>query len=191
MTTSNITPEKRKPKFSILRVLLAILVFYLVFFAAYPLLAPPSHRPETTARILCAVRLMTFRWAFEAYCSDQDIKTYPSSEKWCDLLVERTGSSKNRFLCQGAMEVGDKGPSHYAINPSCKPNSPSDTVLLFETKGGWNQHGGPEILTTEHHQNKGCNILFNDGSVKFVTKEKLDELKWNTEEPNNTSLQGE
>jgi len=55
-------------------------------------------------------------------------------------------------------------------------------VLLFETKGGWNQFGGPEILTTENHKGKGCNILFNDGSVEFVKPERLGELKWEAEE---------
>jgi prepilin-type processing-associated H-X9-DG protein len=50
-------------------------------------------------------------------------------------------------------------------------------VLLFETNGGWNKFGGPEILTTENHYGKGSNILFNDGHVRFVSHE-FDKLKW-------------
>ena len=46
----------------------------------------------------------------------------------------------------------------------------------------WNQFGGPEILTTENHKGKGCNILFNDLHVEFVKKERLGELKWEVEE---------
>jgi len=46
----------------------------------------------------------------------------------------------------------------------------------------WNQFGGPEILTTENHEGKGCNILFNDSRVEFVKTERLGELKWEVEE---------
>ncbi len=42
----------------------------------------------------------------------------------------------------------------------------------------WNQVGGPEILTTEHHKGKGCNILFADGYAAFIKKEDLDTLRW-------------
>lgn len=46
----------------------------------------------------------------------------------------------------------------------------------------WNQIGGPEILTTENHEGKGCNVLFNDYHVEFVKTERLGELRWRVEE---------
>jgi prepilin-type processing-associated H-X9-DG protein len=58
---------------------------------------------------------------------------------------------------------------------------PPDMVLLFETYPGWNQSGGPEILTTDNHQGDGCNVLFGDGRVEFVKTEHLDDLKWKPE----------
>jgi len=60
-------------------------------------------------------------------------------------------------------------------------SSPSDMVLLFETGPGWNQSGGPEILTTDNHQGEGCNIVFVDGHVEFVKTEDLNNLKWTSE----------
>jgi prepilin-type processing-associated H-X9-DG protein len=51
-------------------------------------------------------------------------------------------------------------------------------VLLFESRPGWNQSGGPELLTTENHHGKGCNVLFVDGSVRFIKSEELVGLKW-------------
>ncbi|MBN1457288.1 MAG: hypothetical protein JW912_05505 [Sedimentisphaerales bacterium] len=42
----------------------------------------------------------------------------------------------------------------------------------------WNQIGGPEILTTEHHDNIGCNILFGDGHAEFILTEDMSSLKW-------------
>ena len=45
----------------------------------------------------------------------------------------------------------------------------------------WNQVRGPEMLTTDNHKGKGCNILFNDGHVEFVKAERIAELNWGTE----------
>jgi len=42
----------------------------------------------------------------------------------------------------------------------------------------WNQTGGPELLTTENHEGKGCNVAFADGRVQFVKSADLDNLKW-------------
>jgi len=69
--------------------------------------------------------------------------------------------------------------SNYAMNPNCQPDSPADMVLLFETKDGWNQHGGPELFTYDNHDPKGGCVLLNDGTVKFIrTKEELQQLRW-------------
>ncbi len=59
-----------------------------------------------------------------------------------------------------------------------KKYRPSEKVY----KQRWNQFGGPEILTTENHKGKGCNILFNNGRVEFVKPEQLGELRWEVEE---------
>jgi len=47
-------------------------------------------------------------------------------------------------------------------------------------KDRWNQVGGPDILTTEYQAGNGCYILFADGSARFVKKEDLDTLRWET-----------
>ena len=68
---------------------------------------------------------------------------------------------------------------NYAMNPNCKPDAPSDMVLLFETKDGWNQHGGSELFTFDNHDPKGGCVLLNNGTVKFIrTKEELKSLRW-------------
>jgi len=69
--------------------------------------------------------------------------------------------------------------SHYAMNPACGPKSPRDVVLLFESKPGWNQYGGPELFTFDNHDPKGGCVLLNDGTVKFIrTEEELKQLRW-------------
>jgi len=106
---------------------------------------------------------------------------YPAARRWCDSLVEAfrwTGSEgliTRPFRCPSA----DKGESHYAMNPNCRPDSPAHMVLLFETESGWNQHGGPELFTFDNHDPKGGCVLLNDGTVKFIrTEEELRALRW-------------
>ena len=65
------------------------------------------------------------------------------------------------------------------MNADCEPNSPGDTVLLFETTTGWNQHGGPESFTFDNHDPRGGLVLLNDGTVKFIRSEpQLRQLRW-------------
>ncbi|GAH34158.1 unnamed protein product, partial [marine sediment metagenome] len=116
----------------------------------------------------CEGNLRSLKRFLYIYSYDNEDR-YPRAEKW------RTGER-----CS------------YAINPNCEPNSPPDMVLLFETKGGWNQHGGTEIVSTENHPYErdsfwgykitGCNILFNDGHVEFVRLEQIGDLKWEVEQ---------
>jgi hypothetical protein len=55
------------------------------------------------------------------------------------------------------------------------PQGGSNTKVY---KNRWNQVGGPEILSTEHHKGEGCNVAFVDMSVRFVKAGDLAKLKW-------------
>ncbi len=98
--------------------------------------------------------------------------SYPDPNQWCDIIMQTRDNAsyvteekmRKNFICLGA----NSGKCHYAMNPNCKPDSPGDMVLLFETKAGWNQHGGPELLTFDNHDPKGGCVLFNDGTLKFI-----------------------
>jgi len=79
------------------------------------------------------------------------------------------------YQCPGAGE----GRCHYAMNSNCGADSPGEMVLLFETKAGWNQHGGPELFTFDNHDAQGGCVLLNDGTVKFIrTEQELHTLHW-------------
>jgi hypothetical protein len=108
-----------------------------------------------------------------------DFNQYPPVDRWCDSLIEYEDLRKPMFICPEALKKGDKGPCHYAINPQCKPNSPPNTVLLFETKGGWNQYGGSELVSKRHGDNEAFCVVFNDGHVEAV--EDPARLNWGTE----------
>ncbi len=110
-------------------------------------------------------------------------KPCPPTNTWCDSMLRSYSraieiSHENLIRPYICPSVG-QGKCHYAMNPNCKLDSPLDMVLLFETKAGWNQHGGPELFTFDNHEPKGGCVLLNDGTVKFIrTKEELQELRW-------------
>lgn len=133
---------------------------------------------EADKRSQCAANFARHIYIGLHCYSNDHFGKYPSPDKWCDSLEKTDYILRERLICPGDKQ----GPCSYAMNPNTEPNSPNYFVLLFETKGGWNQFGGPEILTTDNHKGKGCNVLFNDGRIKFVKTEQLSELKWDIEE---------
>jgi prepilin-type processing-associated H-X9-DG protein len=129
-------------------------------------------------RMTCGTNLSALGKAMLVYAGDYDALPTPSD--WCDLLVEHAGVAEESFRCRGASE----GPCNYAMNENVQAlglAAPPDMVLLFETYPGWNQSGGPEILSIDNHGGDGCNVLFVDSHVEFVKTEKLDELRWTAE----------
>jgi hypothetical protein len=104
------------------------------------------------------------------------VKEYPKPDEWCDVLMRIDGEYlKNHLSCPRIAH----GSCSYALNPDCRRDSPPDTVLLFETKDGWNQHGGPELFTFDNHNPRGGCVLLRDGTIKFIrTEEELNSLRW-------------
>jgi hypothetical protein len=123
--------------------------------------------------------------ALETFSLSRTVAThagqYPVPVEWCDAILDAYRPAaveemiKAPFVCPAAGE----GKCHYAMNSACTYDSPGDTVLLLETKAGWNQHGGPELFTFDNHDPRGGCVLLNDGTVKFIrTEEELKQLRW-------------
>jgi prepilin-type processing-associated H-X9-DG protein len=144
------------------------------------ILMPALSRVRMIAqRQVCATNMASLGKAMLIYACDSD-NMYPTASKWCDLLIEHAEPSEKEFRCPSACE----GPCNYAMNKNIErlgAKAPPDMVLLFETKPGWNQCGGPDILSTDNHKGEGCNVLFNDGHVEFVKIKDINNLKWMAE----------
>ncbi len=161
---------------------LELLVVIAVIALLMGLLIPALDRVRSISpRMVCGSNLSALGKAMFIYANDNNDK-YPTADKWCDLLIEHTDVTEKQLVCYGALKQKNKSRCHYALNPNCEPNSSPDLVLLFDSKGGWNLSGGPELLTTENHEGDGCNILFNDGHVAFITLKGVPELKWKDEQ---------
>ncbi|MHC4616538.1 MAG: DUF4190 domain-containing protein [Planctomycetota bacterium] len=166
--------------FAIAAISVAALVILLGVFASQ------ARRPRSVAiRNVCGTNLKGLQTALSNYAREYD-GTYPPADKWCDMLIQYCKVTPEQFVCKHGDTV--PGESSYAMNKNVGGRKaselPEDVVVLFETDGGWNQCGGAEMLTTENHNGKGCNILFNDGSVRFLKAEELGGLKWKVDEIN-------
>ena len=142
-------------------------------------------------RVQCANNLVDLWHRLRLYHKAEKIRlkdssgenqiVYPAVDEWCDVMVRayRIVGPKKWIIRVHNCPSASEGKNHYAMNPNCKPDSPPDMVLLFETKGGWNQHGGPELFTFDNHDPRGGCVLLNDGTVKFIrTREELHQLRW-------------
>lgn len=121
----------------------------------------------------CAEHLSHLKYPFKEYADNHDGR-YPPCVQWCDLLIATDAGFARDLVCK----AGSPARSHYAMNRHATPDSPGNVVLLFETDGGWNQSGGVELLTTDNHKGKGCNVLYVGGYVQFVRSKDIDKLRW-------------
>jgi hypothetical protein len=128
---------------------------------------------------LRAARALTDLGAWLHLYSDFTGGQYPAAASWQERILalmqySETNLGKPVFLHQRLL-----GGCRFALNPKCTPVSPGDVVLLFETDvEGQNQSGGPELISADMHAPGGCNVLFNDGTVHFVLKNRVHMLKW-------------
>jgi prepilin-type processing-associated H-X9-DG protein len=148
-----------------------------VMALAMGIMMPALARVRQVAfRMTCGTNLSGIAQAMGTYADGHDGR-FPAPAQWCDTLVRDAGLPPVFLRCRGVKE----GPCNYAMNPAVEAlgtKAPPDMVLLFETAPGWNQVGDATALTTDNHQQDGCNVLFVDGHVEFVKPEGLNHLRW-------------
>lgn len=137
---------------------------------------------EQTLQERCEGNLVSLNIVAGWYSESKKGK-YPEASVWCDELFEYHKKwqmehgidepVEEDFICS----AGPEGRCHYSINPYCESNSPNDVVFIFESKPGWNQYGGPKLISFGNHGGK-ANIILNDCTVRFIKPEEVDELNW-------------
>jgi prepilin-type processing-associated H-X9-DG protein len=153
----------------------ALLCFTVLYVFLLPaIFDAKSPRPS---RGHCQVNLKNLGLYLAIYADDHD-DVYPPAERWCDAIIDVFVSVDPKIRDFLRCPRAKMGPCNYAMNPNAGRPQVRDVVLLFESKSGWNQSGGSELLTTENHQGKGCSILFTDFHVEYVKTEDLSGLKW-------------
>ena len=153
-----------------------ICLLMMPFFAALmlPALASAKQKAQT---INCVNNLKQLSIAVRMYSADHK-NQFPPAATWCDAIRSYAGSEKI-FQCP----AGDAGKRcHYAFNAKLDgldagKVSP-DTVLFFETEGGWNVGGGPELMLKQPRHRRVFVFAFADGHVEQSTGSRLDALRW-------------
>ena len=104
----------------------------------------------------------------------------PAAATWCDVIRSEIGTDKI-FQCP----AGDKSERcQYAFNAKLdglarnKIKNPAQTVLIFETDGGWNLSGGSELLPKKMRHGRAVIVGFADGHVELVSESRLSQLQW-------------
>lgn len=99
---------------------------------------------------------------------------FPGSDNWCDLLIN------DDYLRDEPQILWLAGRRRWpcAINPDCGPNSPGETVLLFETLPGWNLRGGPELLKDPSRNYGRTHVLLKGYQSKTGSRDLTEELVW-------------
>jgi prepilin-type processing-associated H-X9-DG protein len=134
---------------------------------------------ELARRVVCQANMTGIANAISMYADDNG--AFPTASQWCDLLIENQYLNESQLRCP----AGPEGRCSYAINSNVEQlgaAAPPQMVLLFEARPGWNQSGGPEILTTENHEGEGCNVAFVDGHVRWVEQYELKDLRWTAQQ---------
>jgi hypothetical protein len=135
----------------------------------------------------CQSNMSELHASLEDYAENHD-GLLPAGPNWCDELLQENNELAAMFVCRNS--VAKPGQSSYALNKNVAGQKLSDlardTVLLFETTAGWNQVGGPELITTDNHSlitGDHCNVIFARGGTQHVPSDKIHELLWETEIP--------
>jgi prepilin-type processing-associated H-X9-DG protein len=112
--------------------------------------------------------------------ADDNKDQFPAAATWCDAIQKHLGQGK-AFQCV----TGDASKRcHYAFNTKLdglelkKVTDRAHTVLVFETEGGWNMSGGPELLPAKPRHGRMVVVGFGDGHVEQVAEARLKELRW-------------
>jgi len=127
--------------------------------------------------IHCVNNLKQLGLAVRLYANDNKDQ-FPLAAKWCDAIQTDVGGNTTIFQCPGA-----PGPRcTYAFNAKISgmdvgkinPN----TVMIFETQGGWNLNGGAELMIRKPRHGNRFTVCLADGSVQQITASQLSELNW-------------
>ena len=151
----------------------------MVPFTAALFLPALAKAKQKAQNIACINNVKQLNLGVMMYASDNK-DVFPSGAKWCDTLMPYL-KNENVYRCpQG--KPGQR--SHYAFNSRLAEHgtkevqAPAETVLIFETDGGWNVAGGRELLPVKPRHGGAYVIGFADGHVETVRSARLEKLRW-------------
>jgi uncharacterized membrane protein YbaN (DUF454 family) len=110
--------------------------------------------------------------------SNDNADHFPPAATWCDAIKTEVGSEKV-FKCPAANPASR---CDYAFNAKLDGlevgKIAPDTVMIFESDGGWNANGGPEQMIGKPRHARVFVVAYADGSVQQLRESQLNTLRW-------------
>jgi prepilin-type processing-associated H-X9-DG protein len=161
-------------------IIVSAVLLLLVSLPAAMLLPALAHAKQKAASIRCMSNVKQLNVGLMMYADDNK-ERFPAGNAWCDSLITYLGGSTNAFVCpQGARNQR----CHYALNAGLaghgmkEVQAPAQTVLVFESDGGWNVSGGRELFPAKPRHSGAYAVGFADGHAEMVRAERLGRLRW-------------
>jgi prepilin-type processing-associated H-X9-DG protein len=155
----------------------AVFLLMIPFFAAMLLPALASAKSKAM-EINCVNNEKQLALAVMIYSGDH-ANHLPPAATWCDAIQTNAGPG-NVFRCPASGNAASR--CDYAFNAKLDGLDTSkinpQTVLIFESDGGWNAHGGAELLASPRHPRHNSVVAFADGHAEIESEAKLKTLRW-------------
>jgi hypothetical protein len=116
---------------------------------------------------ICSSHMARLRNAFFMYCNDHGGRLPPAAH-WCDAVLPYV-DDRSVFVCP----VARNRTCSYAFNAAIAGRRWADIkkagrlAWLFESDGGWNAAGGPELLPQLPRHRGGEWVVRADGSIVY------------------------
>jgi len=145
----------------------------------------PTKQSDTTPEAkerLCVEHAKQLGIALVTYVAEHQNRLPPAAA-WCDAIKSYVGSSEQALAIFRCPELagescgfafnshGQNAPMHYFRHPT-------ETVVLFESDGGWNRAGGIADVASSPRHSHGIVIVFVDSHVQVIKPDRLKTLVW-------------
>ncbi len=154
--------------------------FLLMLPVLAALLLPALAKAKSKAQAInCMNNMKQLSLAHIMYASENK-DHFATADHWCDAL-KKYAPEAAVFVCP-AERANHR--CDYAFNAKLagldmkQVGSPSQTVLLFESEGGWNVSGGEELAMKPGRHSGKVGVAFADGHVELVGESRLQTVKW-------------
>jgi hypothetical protein len=153
-----------------------VMLFVSLFIMAGLFLPMMARVQENTRNNSCENNARLVVLAVRLYADENEGKC-PSAVNWCDAIVNNLPEPEALRCPQ---RRGEKSGFGFNAQLAGKTLSsiPGDTVLIFESEGGWNSSGGPQAVVSRPPHRNTWIFGFADGNTRAVGRDELPQLRW-------------
>lgn len=136
------------------------------------------------ARRICARNLETLYRGLVHYSNENDGRL-PMADNWCDAIIDESYITEETFNCPQTQHPKiSYAFNKYLSNLKISELS-NDTIVLFESFGGWNFNGDQNVVAPRHVDSLIFFVVTANGDALMVSRESIKKLLWKPLEQTN------